>query len=936
MLKKFVIFLIGFFIVANQADSSETPLVLDDIVPVPASSFPLASYEILGESLIVDADPDEAILLLFFQPTPVEKHGILHFDYASSSNQIYLASVIFDGAVSSSHVVYDNDAVKNAEEGVFLPRSFYFQSASGSVYPAVQLYNSGENPARIVLQNLSMEVLPSEAEWKQENLQAISLPIEPSCTTLEGWNFDIQQNQALQPELHFDNNFYSDEGWQCFRLPGYEYLANSYTSYLNTESVEGYGIASCYVKRIRRLDDDSFFVLMVTNSANEANATFIPASAIPQDRWMRIQTAGSFKAGANYVVIQSAGVDLLVDDIYVDMLTSLEMDDGSAPDPTATETIPPEPTSTPPPPTPTHTATLAPSPTPTFTPTFTDVPAPSPTATFTTIIVPIDTPTSTPTATATATTAPTEAPTATPTFTPIIIQVKTPTPTPTYTATSTPTDAPTPTPTFTPSNTPTLTPTPTMTYTPTSTPTNTPTTAPVESVNLVQNGDFSSVSAWSTGAGWSISGGAISYDGSSGGWSEMGQSIEGDVNGAEYYFRYQIVSSSSNKNSLQLSTNSNFGFHKIDSTVGMHEYTFFVVDNSLPLRIEAGGVKGSDTVAIDNIEMVSVSAGPVEDTPTPTHTPSTPEPTSTNTPTPTFTYAPTPTSAANPTPTATPTVTPTSAIPASSDSAEAVNRLNYHRQWAGIPFLAIHDSLTQSSEAHANYMVVNNELGHYETEGKAGFTGVRSWDRAAYFGFPSYYTDSQGTKYYYVMEGIGQLIYSNSPSDAIDEQVTAPIHRFPVLNSVLEYAGFGIKAAMMGYAYTVNYGTVDSANFNKGSIVFYPGEDQTDVPVRFDGHEVPEPYPGASYPVGYAVTLFCPQNQTMSVSNYYLKPVGGENLSLIAYLPDSAYAQSVNLKYIFAMSADDPLQKGTQYEAHVEAVIGGSPFNKTWRFTTVN
>jgi len=80
--------------------------------------------------------------------------------------------------------------------------------------------------------------------------------------------------------------------------------------------------------------------------------------------------------------------------------------------------------------------------------------------------------------------------------------------------------------------------------------------------------------------------------------------------------------------------------------------------------------------------------------------------------------------------------------------------------------------------------------------------------------------------------------------------------------------------------------------------------------------------------VGYAVTLFSPRNSSISVQSYYLKPVGGSNLTLLTFMPDSYYP------YVFAMAAVKPLSAGTAYEAHIEATIGGKAFSKTWTFRT--
>jgi len=208
-------------------------------------------------------------------------------------------------------------------------------------------------------------------------------------------------------------------------------------------------------------------------------------------------------------------------------------------------------------------------------------------------------------------------------------------------------------------------------------------------------------------------------------------------------------------------------------------------------------------------------------------------------------------------------------------------------------------------------MYLNRVVSHAEDPSLPGFTGARAWDRAQHFGFPT------GN----VWEGIGSKYLSESASDCIDVQVSGPFHRYPVLHAGLTHMGYGQEDRY----YTINYGALTSQD---ATITVYPGENQTDVPLKFEGGESPNPYPSASYPVGYAVTLFSPRSTSISIRSYYLKPVGGSNLSLVTFMPDGSYP------YIFAMSAVQPLSAGTEYEAHIEAAIGGSSFSKTWTFRT--
>ena len=275
-----------------------------------------------------------------------------------------------------------------------------------------------------------------------------------------------------------------------------------------------------------------------------------------------------------------------------------------------------------------------------------------------------------------------------------------------------------------------------------------------------------------------------------------------------------------------------------------------------------------------------------------------------STPTPTLP----PTSTPTPTPIRTPTPVPTLDNTVLADTALA--RINAHRSAVGLNPMVLHPSLILAAQAHSHYMVLNG-LNHKEEAGKPGFTGISAWDRAPYFGFPTTI----------VMEGIGQ--YFDSPSNAVDLQVAGPLHRYPILHSGLTQLGYGQEEIF----YTLNYGSLTGGD---NSTVIYPGDNQKDVPISFQGGELPEPFPGANYPVGFAITLFGPkQAGMMDIKTYSLHLVGGNDLAIYTCSPASN-----GYPYIFAFAAMSPLIPNTEYEAHIKAIVSGETIDHTWRFTT--
>ena len=66
---------------------------------------------------------------------------------------------------------------------------------------------------------------------------------------------------------------------------------------------------------------------------------------------------------------------------------------------------------------------------------------------------------------------------------------------------------------------------------------------------------------------------------------------------------------------------------------------------------------------------------------------------------------------------------------------EAQTYLNQIRQNMQISLLSKNVYLEKAAQAHAEYMVINNELGHEEIEKHRGFVGKKPWDRAFTYGY---------------------------------------------------------------------------------------------------------------------------------------------------------------------------------------------------------
>ena len=105
--------------------------------------------------------------------------------------------------------------------------------------------------------------------------------------------------------------------------------------------------------------------------------------------------------------------------------------------------------------------------------------------------------------------------------------------------------------------------------------------------------------------------------------------------------------------------------------------------------------------------------------------------------------------------------------------------LNKLRNSAGMISLNKNLILQTAAKNHAYYLYVNNKSGHYETEGKEGFTGVTPVDRALNAGYYS--------KFVIENVSVGDDDYFSS----IDHLFSAIYHRFGFLNFDINEIGIG-------------------------------------------------------------------------------------------------------------------------------------------------
>ena len=280
----------------------------------------------------------------------------------------------------------------------------------------------------------------------------------------------------------------------------------------------------------------------------------------------------------------------------------------------------------------------------------------------------------------------------------------------------------------------------------------------------------------------------------------------------------------------------------------------------------------------------------------------------------------------------------------SADQVAGVERANVYRDRAGLPPIKMDRAINLAAQAHADYDVLNSQ-GHNETFGRPGFTGARFYDRTGYFGYDS------GS---FEVMFFGQLRLPGS----VDGWVATVYHRLPFMDHSTMDTGAGIAEGSRWNTTVMDFGSRGHVPPTERLITTYPASGQSDVPTDWDGNEAPEPLPGASYPVGYPVSLHIQRPVGRAVAGLpwrwdslglgwrtessvdwrldtaELLAEGGHAVSAFVLDQASDPNKFLGADVVFVI-ARQPLAAGAEYTAHVSGRDSADEsFDRRWSFTT--
>jgi hypothetical protein len=263
-------------------------------------------------------------------------------------------------------------------------------------------------------------------------------------------------------------------------------------------------------------------------------------------------------------------------------------------------------------------------------------------------------------------------------------------------------------------------------------------------------------------------------------------------------------------------------------------------------------------------------------------------------------------------------------MPAPADATPAavmaLQIINSARVAAGAGCVRMVAEINKAAENHCKYYIDPANDGmctsnpHGEVMGCAQFTGTGPGQRMAAAG--------------YMARGGGEVMaFNNDPKRAIDQWINSVWHRIPLLDPWTMDLGYGATAGCD----VIDFGTGSMAPAD--TILLYPYDGQTNVPVSFNGqYEGPmPPAPPTGWPSASPITVY---GRMLNITEHVLTKDGDPTPIEHTWITGSDPMWGNYLSRSVFMYAHAPSAPNTKYRVRVKGTSQAGALEKEWTFTT--
>ena len=300
------------------------------------------------------------------------------------------------------------------------------------------------------------------------------------------------------------------------------------------------------------------------------------------------------------------------------------------------------------------------------------------------------------------------------------------------------------------------------------------------------------------------------------------------------------------------------------------------------------------------------------------------------------------------------------------EEIRALNYLNELRIGAGLIPLSHNPKLKEAANNHANYLIYNNKIGHYEEEHLKGYTGRYGSERSVYVGY----------KTPMIIENISNN--NLSYKESIDGLMAAIYHRFAFLDFHIDEIGISIQQHatqkdQTAFVYDMGskslaelcetttetkkahadntldnicadrfksitkegfYNAIHAHKYQNSYVVTYPYDQQKDIPPAFY-EELPDPLPNHSVS-GFPISISFNESRIKNIKMLSFKLYDeqkNEVADTLLYDYKSDPNQQLK-KFEFALFPLKRLDWDSRYYAKAVYEQDGKLTRKVWEFKT--
>jgi uncharacterized protein YkwD len=280
------------------------------------------------------------------------------------------------------------------------------------------------------------------------------------------------------------------------------------------------------------------------------------------------------------------------------------------------------------------------------------------------------------------------------------------------------------------------------------------------------------------------------------------------------------------------------------------------------------------------------------------------------------------------------TIVPSWDSTAKTWTTPALTELNRLRRFSGVRPMMLNEQVTEAAQNHADNMAKNLYLGHEETPGLPGFTGVTLKDRLATVGYSSYVEGEDG---YQTNEN--QTPGEDNPVLTIRSLFMLPYHALALLNGHHDF-GMGVSKNGANSFSSIDFASktlADHSVIPAGEIRMWPCNGVSDILSKSLREEGPNPIPGRNLrtnPIGTPTYVIARSGNKLDITSYEVRSAGGTSVAIAKVLgKDVADLLGANPSQM-AIIPNNPLELSTTYTSTVTGTNNGVPFTKTCQFTT--